>query len=387
MKKQLLLESSKYSYFLMMLFLPISLLLDNIFLGILFLSIVFNFRNSIKNNVLYYLLAFFLFTLVNGMFNNVFLVEKHNYIKLIPFILIPFCLANIEDKVKLKGFLFFAIGVTIIQLNSVYGIINYYYFTEGTKYALKNYSKINEILNYERPYLGFFSALNIIICFYYFSINEKKYLSTISAIFSLLLIIIISARLAIIVVIMTSLIAMFMTFKKNKNIIKFLLILSGIVFLVIFSNNSLKDRFRQITEDARLVTWKGASDIFIKNSNYIFGSGSAQNTRDNLLVHYKNYDQFISKAEKNRFISKTYNTHNQYVNELLRGGFVGFLLLIIPQVILLYSSIKRNNTIALMLLVAIISFSLVENILDRQVGVYLYALLLCLTSSIYKVKE
>ena len=387
MKKDLLLKISNYSYFLMMFFLPISLLLDNIFLIIMFLSIIFNKKKAINNNnVLYYLLAFFLFTLVNGFLNNSFLVEKSNYIKLLPFIFIPFCLDNIENKIKLKGFVFLIIGIIIIQLNSVYGIINYYYFTEGKKYALKNYSKINEILNYERPYLGFFSALSIVICFYYYSINKNKILSTIISFFSLLLIIVISARLAIVIVFFTSLVVIFKKLNK-KNFIKTLIIFLGIIFLIFMSNSSLNDRFSEIKKDARVITWKGASVTFFKNAKFIFGTGSEENTRSNLLEYYKNYDGFISKDEKNRFINKNYNTHNQYINELLRGGVIGLLLLLIPQVILLYSSFKKNNILELMFLVSIFSFCLVENILDRQVGVYLYALLLSLTNIPYKVNK
>ena len=184
----------------------------------------------------------------------------------------------------------------------------------------------------------------------------------------------------------TFLIAFFKNFKR-KNIIKTLFVLLGVVFLMLISNSSLIDRFSQVGNDARIVTWKGASNIFLNNSNYVFGSGSEQSTRDNLLEHYKNYNGFISDAEKNRFITKNYNTHNQYINELLRGGVIGLLLLIIPQIILLYTNLKKNNTLSLMFLIAIISFCLVENILDRQVGVYLYALLLSLTNITLKIKK
>ena len=386
MKKQLLSNLSNYFYFLLMFFLPISLRIENVFLGMLFLSTVFNPKKRTPSNIKYYLLAFFLFTLINGFLNNYFIVEKENFLRLLPFIFLPFCLEKIDAEIKLKGLIFLLIGILIIQLHSVYGIIDYYYFTEGKKYPLKNYSKINEILNYERPYLGFFSVLNIIICFYYFSVNKKKVLSIFICSFSIGLIIVVSARLAIIIVVLISLIAMCRDFKR-KNIAITLVTLIGLVLIIMTSNSSLKDRFSQISKDARVVTWKGAISLYFKSSNYIFGSGSEQNTRDNLLEHYENYDEFCSEDEKNRFINKNYNTHNQYINELLRGGIVGLLLLLIPQIILFYFGIIRNDTLTLMFLVAILSFSFVENILGRQVGVYLYVLLLILTSIPYKAKN
>lgn len=370
----------------MMFFLPISLLLDNIFLVIMFLSTLFNVKKIINNKIFYYLLAFYLYIIFNGLFNYEFVLEQENYIRLLPLLLIPFCLENVDTEIKLKGLLFLFIGIIIIQVNSVYGIINYYYFTEGKKYALKNYSKINEILNYERPYLGFFSALNIIICFYLFSIKWKRFLSVLISVFSLILIIIISARLAIIVVFLTGVIVFFKQISIKKLMIA-LLVLIGTFLIVLLSNSSLKERFNQIGNDARVVTWNGAIHSFNKTNKYIFGSGSGQLTRNDLLEYYKNYEGFISQDEKNRFVSKNYNTHNQYLNELLRGGMIGLLLLLIPQFLLLYFNFHQKNTLAILFLTSIICFCLVENILDRQVGVYLYALLLSLSNVYKKAKE
>ena len=174
MREQFLLKVSNYSYFLMMFFLPLSLVLDNIFLGIMFLSLVFSLKELSKSNVFYYLLFSLLFTVVNSIFNNCFFIESENILRLLPLILISFCLGNISKDIRLKGLVFLSIAILVIQLNAIYGIINYYYFTEGKKYALKNYSKINQILNYERPYLGFFSAINIIISYYYFKVKNKR---------------------------------------------------------------------------------------------------------------------------------------------------------------------------------------------------------------------
>lgn len=386
MRKPFLLKISSYSYFLMMFFLPLSLILDNIFLGIMVLSIVFNKIKLTRSRVFYYYLLFLLFTVMNSILNNSFFIEIENIFRLLPIILIPLCLGNIDKNTRIKGLLFLSIAIVIIQLNAFYGIINYYYFTEGKKYTLRNYSKINEILNYERPYLGFFSALNIILSYYYYKLkNNRNWLNITLAIFSLVLIVLISARLAIIIVFLIGLLVILFDLNK-KYIMKIILLFIGAIVLIFYSNHSLRERFNLISKDARVVTWKGASVIFFKNSNYIFGSGSEQNTRVNLLDYYKNYEGFDSVAEQNRFISKNYNTHNQYINELLRGGCVGFLLLIIPQIILLYKSVSKNNVLALMFLVSIMSFSVTENILARQIGVYLFALFMSL-SSIFSYKK
>ena len=378
MKKIFLSKITDYSYFLMMFFLPISLLLDNVFLAIMFLSVVFEKKHKITNKLVFYaLLAFFIFTVLNGLFKTSFNIEKENYIRILPFLLIPFCLLNIENKIKIKGLYFLSIGIIIIQMNAIFGVVDYYYFTEGKKYALKNYSKVNEILNYERPYLGFFSALNIIICYNLFALNKTRLfrgLSLFLILISISLIVLISARLAIIVTILIGVIIVLNRFNA-KNVFFLICILITIISFSFLTNSSLKERFIQINNDARLITWKGAKASFDKTGKNIFGSGSQENTRNDLLNYYKNYDDYQSVDEKNRFILKNYNTHSQYINELLRGGIVGFLIFFLPQILLLYYNFKKNNIFGLLLLVSIICFSLVENILDRQVGVYLYTII------------
>ena len=105
------------------------------------------------------------------------------------------------------------------------------------------------------------------------------------------------------------------------------------------------------------------------------------------LEHYKNYENFKSIDEKNRFVTKNYNTHNQYLNELLRGGIVGFLLLLTPQIVLLYYSFKTGNTSSILFMISVICFCFVENILDRQLGVYLYAIFLSFSNILIRVNE
>lgn len=370
-------KTANYSYYLLMFFLPISLLLGNIFLFFLFLSVLLQKgRKTFNNGVIISLAIFFLFILINGLSSTNFGVEQNNYKKIIPLILIPFSIINLEKKTRLKGLLFLFFGVLIIQLNSVAGIIDYYYLSEGKKYALKNYSKINEIINYERPYLGYFSVVNIIISYYLFKEKKKKILAIIATVFSLFLIVIISARLSIITILFLIIITVFIESNKRNRLIA----LSGLIILSLlfyFNNSSLKHRFSQINKDARVVIWKGALNSFTNTENKITGSGSQVNTRKELLDYYKMNDSFESIDEKNRFITKNYNTHNQYLNEILRGGIIGLVIFVFPQLLNLYSNFRKENSIlGILFLLSILCFCLVENILDRQIGVYLYAFIL-----------
>jgi O-antigen ligase len=227
--------------------------------------------------------------------------------------------------------------------------------------------------------LGYFSVINSIISYYYFKEKKKKGIAIIAIVFSILLIIIISARLSIITILFLTIIVAFIELNKNKRLIVF----SGLIllsFLFYFSSSSLKDRFTLINKDARVVIWKGALNSFKEIDKKILGTGSQVHTRSVLLKHYKNNKSFESIDEKNRFITKNYNTHNQYLNELLRGGLLGLVIFLFPQVLNLYSNfMNKNSILGLLFLLSILCFCLVENILDRQIGVYLYAIILSLS--------
>jgi O-antigen ligase len=370
-------KTAKYSYLLLMFFLPISLLLGNIFLVILFLSILLQKGKKIFNNpIIISLVVFFLFILINGLTSTNFNVEQNNYKILIPLLLIPFSLLNLDNETRVEGLLFLFFGILIIQIHSVYGILDYYYFTEGKKYSLRNYSKINEILNYERPYLGYFSVINIIISYYLFKEKKKKVVAIIAILASLLLIVVISARLSIITTLFLFIIIAFIELNKKNKLIAF----CGLIILLLafhFNKSTLKDRFSQINKDARMVIWNGALISFNNTNNKITGSGSQVNTRKELLEHYKANDSFETIDEKNRFITKNYNTHNQYLNEVLRGGVLGLLIFVFPQILILYFNFRKKHSIlGFLFLLSIMCFCLVENILDRQIGVYLYAIIL-----------
>lgn len=369
---------SVYSYYLLMLFLPLSLLFGNIFLGILFLSILFQKEKPKKvNNIISWSLIVFVgYVILNGILNSSFVSELDNYKMLIPLILIPYCINNMEKKALNRGFIFLVFGILYIQFSAFIGIIDYYYFTDGKKYALKNYSKINNILYYERPYLGYFSVLNIIISYYIFKKLKKKTVAILIFIISLMLIIIISARLSILTVFLLTIIVAYIELNKNQKVIVFCC-LTGLLTLFFFNKSSLKSRFLQINKDARVVIWSGAYSSFQKTNNHMLGSGSQVKTRTELLNHYMHYQKYESTDERNRFIKKNYNTHNQYINELLRGGILGLIIFTFPQLFNLFWGFKRvDKTFNLLLLISILSFCMVENILERQIGVYLYALIL-----------
>jgi len=367
-----------------MLFLPLWLLIDNFFLSLFFLSTIF-FRNrniSFKNIIFFSLFIFFIYNVIIGLFSNQLSKEVQNFIKILPLILIPISMLTLNKDSTLRGLFYLLIGILIMQLISIYGIIDYYYFSEGKKMALRNYAKINTILRFERPYVGYFSALSLIISYILFKYKSRWVFLT-TAILSILLILIISARLAIITVLFSF--VLLIIYEINKRTIKIIFLL-GLMLLgfgvLKFSDTPIKHRFSQIKYDARLIIWEGASNIFEENSKYIFGLGGQQQIKEDLLKYYKNKAEFEYPPDKDRFVKLNYNTHNQYINELLRGGVTGLFLFILPFGFLVYKSLKLKLLAPILLLMSVVIFSFVENVLDRQIGVYIVAIILSISNNL-----
>ncbi|WP_299900433.1 O-antigen ligase family protein [uncultured Aquimarina sp.] len=104
---------------------------------------------------------------------------------------------------------------------------------------------------------------------------------------------------------------------------------------------------------------------FIKNFPIGVGTGDYQD------VLNKNYDKINFKVAK----KESLNNHNQYLSEFLKTGLLGgFCFLILMFLLLKSVSIKQNFCFYLVIFFAI--GCLFESYLDRQHGVYIFAVLL-----------
>jgi len=370
---------TNYSYYGLLFFLPISTFLDNVALVLLtFLTLIFKKRkHTLKQLLVSSLWLLFAYIILLNVFGSN--LETKVYIKLLPLLIIPFVFSHLKKETLEKGLLFLFIAIIVKQIIAIGGILEYYFFTEGKTVALRSYAGINEILHFERPYLGFFSALNIIISYYLFK-NSKTWIFLLTSVFSLSIILVISARLGLIVAILSLLLIVISRIKIN---IKYLMLVIGtlttLVAIFLMSNNPLKNRFQQIKYDTRLVVWNGAYDIFTETSQPFFGLKSQSRVSEKLMDYYKNDAFFEYQPDKTRFVNKEYNTHNQYLNEVLRGGLIGLLLFIMPFCYLVFQNIKMKKLEFTLLLISVALFFMVENLLARQIGVYTTAIILSLT--------
>lgn len=72
------------------------------------------------------------------------------------------------------------------------------------------------------------------------------------------------------------------------------------------------------------------------------------------------------------------NTHNQFIGTYLNSGIIG-LLLLVGYLVFQFVSSRKNFTKTAMI-VSLVLFLLVENVLYRQIGVYLFAIIIVITT-------
>ena len=365
-----------YAYYLLLFSLPLSTFAPNLMLGILVVITIVQGQIDWRSFLSCSLVLFVVYNFLNGFFSGAFPSEHQLYIRLLPLVLIPFSFSKMSRTTVERGYLFLFMSVFVVQMIAFYGIVEYYYFTDGKKVALRSYAGINDILRFERPYLGFLSAIQIIIGCDLLA-KKRKWFYLVPMLVSLTTIIIISARLAILIAVICSTAYIFLTI-KNK-IIKWTIAV-GIpviaVSMLMVSNTALKHRFIQIKHDSRNIIWKGGFFQFQSLENKFFGLASQKAIDERQNEYYQNEVNFEYPPDKERFVTKNYNMHNQYLNELVRGGYVGLILLLGPIVFLLLTLDYKTHMLSFSLVLSIIMFLLVENVLERQLGVYLVGIIL-----------
>ena len=121
----------------------------------------------------------------------------------------------------------------------------------------------------------------------------------------------------------------------------------------------------------RFLIWKCAYKISQNSSNSFFGIGFKK-TNKQLLICYEN--EIKDLKTKQNFISKKFNTHNQYFDFYLSEGILG-LILFLGVLIALFMQ-YRKQFFPTALLVSILIFGLTENFFHRQIGAYYFGFIL-----------
>jgi O-antigen ligase len=356
--------------------------LPTIFLGML---IPFFFIKIFKKQFLfptekgYYIFSFlFLYLITKSLFNNtvsydISLYSRYLFVIVIPFLFIPVS----KNTIKLGVI----ISVFTAVLIAVFHIMVYYLSFKSL--PLGNGSLVNQLLVIERPYFGFICLIASIICLDLaneFPKNKKGlYLLSLFFIFFIFFIV---ARLSLITVI--GLLFVYFLFYSGFSLFKKMLILLvslGLIILVLFSYKNLSSRFFisekiEIIKDyePRFVIWECASEIQnVDNFNLFFGGKSNAWVQNQLNQCY--FDSIEKESKRDWFLKSQFNTHNQFIDFFLAGGVIGFFLFFLFLVVLFKVS---DNFYMLSIVISLSLFFIMENVLHRQFGCYLTAIIISL---------
>lgn len=81
-------------------------------------------------------------------------------------------------------------------------------------------------------------------------------------------------------------------------------------------------------------------------------------------------------GKNNVLKNNSYNSHNQYLGIYLNVGFIGLIAFAVHYFTLLFLGLNKKNHLGTSMLILLAVFMLAENILEREQGVYYFALFL-----------
>ena len=373
------------TFALLLFSLSISVAIPNIILGIISLLFIFKKRGKLfSNNYINLLILFVTYLFIKALFLNSFinniLIYKHLITILISSILI-FHVKNII--LVIKGYVY---GVFLGVLISFGKIFNFY--LEYKYFPFGNTSDVENLTLIHRPYLGFMCFIAIVLISFLIAKLEdknKKLGYLLLTIIFIVFLFTIVARLALFLSLIFITIKISHYFKLSK--IKLLITLCSLTIIIssiFLFNKNIKNRFHikdSYTEtikvlknqEPRFVIWKcSLNQIYDINFNFFTGYSDRSIIEEKLTSCYGETIENISKRDY--YLKTRFNTHNQFFDIFLDGGIIGlglFLLLFFPP--LFYF---RNNFEAVFIVLGLITFLVLENLFFRQLGAYLFGILI-----------
>ena len=154
---------------------------------------------------------------------------------------------------------------------------------------------------------------------------------------------------------------------SNKIILASMLLLLSLLswkFLPSFQERLVSSTIQQDSKDNRPTIY--SCDLLIAKENWLFGIGAGNlQSALNTCYIYTNPTMVLD--------GKTYNTHNEYFNILCAKGIIGLMSFILLLFFLIRKSYSQKNLRYLLILCILTFFT--ENLLDRQHGLFFFALI------------
>ena len=368
-----------YSFALFVFLLPLSLALPNILIipiGLVFLYKTIVFRR-IKFSLFWLINIILLIFILTLALTQYHFVDELIFLK--EYLAGLFILLMIGEVSRIKTIeLSFVVGVLSAILYNVLYIT--FQVVNSTDLNLSVGSEVNNFLIIDRPYFAFFTVVTNFIILKWIRNGKTRHLYLI-AILSALFCFFITARLG--MLLHTLLIFHHIYRFINRISLKQISVIAIIILvigLISYNNDNLKKRLRIESNiektykklkvfEIRFTVWDCSTQII--SDNWLFGLKSHKS-----LIPVMT-DCYVSKVDPKRkqmlkyYKSRKFNSHNQFFDFWLLSGIIGILLFLF---MLTYPFIKaKQHRQVLMLLALFTGFFLVENVFQRQLGCYVFA--------------
>jgi len=360
--------------------------IPNILIGLLFVLCPFLIKKEqllslLKQKSFLLLLILVLYVIVNSFIKN----QSNEDFFIISKLIIPCIIFIIALPIKNinKAKQVFVLATVLAVIISLFNILVYVSINTGFKFSSGSF--VNELLVSERLYIGLCTVISLVFSIQFFLETKKRIIKNITASISLLLIIfvfLITARIAIISTVLVLLIFILTKLsKKNRLIASFGLIFFVALFFT-FNNNLTKrflrldDKYRKtyyekiVKHEPRFIIWNCSMKIINSHHEFFFGNGFRK-VKKQLVNCYEEEIELDHKREW--YVTSKFNTHNQFLDFFMSSGVVGLILFLLIIYFLFFESLK--GFYAMSLICTLFLILLVENILHRQIGNYLFAII------------
>lgn len=333
----------------------------------------------LNKKLLIFLLLLIAYIFISSFFRQTFQDDFDYLTKLTQGFLLFFLFYCVKDvKNMINAFVYATfISALITCINILYKYFN------SSNFLLLGNDILSSTFTMQRLYLGFYVVIALILTLYKRSTSnniKENFFNNFLILFFISSLFLFSSRSAIII----AFIVMLVLFKKafvRKNY-KLIYISLSLIFMVLAINyqtlykrvfyggdvlkSSIIDEIK--IHEPRYDIWRFSFEVLNENKSYLWGLGP-KTSKDYLL---QKYSQIEPEKRRNWFLTRQFNTHNQYLDILLSYGLFGLFLFLIFIYELL--NIVRRNPISLCLVLSLVLFLFIENIFHRQFGLFIFSL-------------
>lgn len=380
-----------------------------LFIGFIFFSLVNLIEKKKKNIILQrtskiiivLMVAYFLIGVTGVIINP---ESKKNYLtRLLPFLFSPFLFYIFQD-LRNKNMLFikcFVLGniilLVFLDISAIIDMItnqSLFIVKEGREYYRFLYTRYTNPNYFNHIYLSLYTFFSAILI-YQFKLTTSR-LKWITLTYFFIHLFMIGSRAMIISILFGSLIYLFILAIIKKKHLKYLFIYifciaSLFSITYVFKDTLLFNRYSQVFE------WYGKRDnilernysinnrikIYILGASVINeGNGGIQGTG----IAEEKIKNTYSKKFKNEFPfkTKTYNTHNQFINNYIDWGYAGLITLSLLLILVIKQAIEKQNYALAFFWISFTLLLMMECILYRQRGIMLFVIFFALLENTSK---